>query len=690
MPHDSWLALDASTSPATRARELRQDWEHFVTEGRVNGVRGPVAASWRRSLDAGVDPAGGSLAPVAADRAEAIARWDVHPLSGVADLIRDRLETIAARSEHLIVVSDASGVLLQVDGDAGVRSRAADSMNFTEGALWSETGAGTNAIGTALAADHAVQIFATEHFVEVVQAWTCSAAPVHDPETGELLGVIDLTGLEKHVRPDSLLTAVRAARAVEGYLRERLEQRDNQLRARYEAGIAGRSGRRALVSPTGRVVADLAGGWLSGVPFELPAGGGELVLPSGVRVVAEPVGGGEALVMRELGATASKWRPGRSDGRVLDDEQTVLRRLATAVARDVSPEDIFKAVAAEVRPLLGAEDAAVSRYEPDHTARVMAWSGRWVAEVDVDAPIELDDSLAITAVFRTGRSARVEHHDYSSATGVLPAYLRRTRACSAVASPITVDGRLWGVLAASTNVKPLPADAEQRLANLAELVAVVIANAQHRADLSASRARLVVAADEARRRIQRDLHDGAQQRLVGTVLALKLARKELGDATGPVVELVDEALAQAEQANGELRELAHGILPGALTRGGLRAGIESLVSRTHLKMTVDVTSERFPAALEATAYFIVAEALTNAVRHAQATSARIAAAVDDGRLRLEVRDDGIGGARMNGSSGLLGLRDRAAAVNGTLWFESPPDHGTCVAAMLPIAAAQAA
>jgi signal transduction histidine kinase len=656
----------------------------------VDGVRGPVAASWRRSLDAGVDPAETRFAPVASERAEAIARWDAHPLSAATELIRDRLATIAAQSEHLVVVSDASGVLLQIEGDVGVRSRAADSMNFTEGALWSETGAGTNAIGTALAADHAVQIFATEHFVEVVQAWTCAAAPVHDPETGELLGVIDLTGLHKHVHPDSLLLATRAARAVEEQLRARLEERDNRLRARYEARIAGGSQLSALVTPSGRLVADDARGWLGGVAFELPAGGGELILPSGVRAVAEPVGDGEALVVRELAGAATSQRPPRGARGVLGDEQAALRRLATAAARDDSPADVFKAVAAEIGPLLGAEHASVSRYEPDYTARVVASSGYWVEELDIDAPIELDDSLAITAVFRTGRSARVDNRDYTGATGALPAFLRRTHIRSVVASPVCVDGRLWGVLAAATKQKPLPADAEQRMANLADLVAIVIANAEHRAELTASRARLLAAADEARRRIQRDLHDGAQQRLVGTVLALKMARQELGDSTGPVVELVDEALAQAQQATGELRELAHGILPRALTAGGLSAGIESLVSRIGLHVTVDVTRERFPSTLEATAYFIVAEALTNAVRHARATSALIAATVDDGRLRLEVRDDGIGGVRVNGSSGLLGLRDRAAAVNGTLWFESPPGGGTRVTAALPIVAAQAA
>jgi signal transduction histidine kinase len=200
----------------------------------------------------------------------------------------------------------------------------------------------------------------------------------------------------------------------------------------------------------------------------------------------------------------------------------------------------------------------------------------------------------------------------------------------------------------------------------------------------------VAAGDEARRRIQRDLHDGAQQRLVSTVMTLRLARQELGDANGPAVELVEEALAQAEGANGELRELAHGILPAALSHGGLRSGIDALVSRVRLPLSVEVTAERLPAPLEATAYFIVAEALTNAVRHAGASSAQIVAVVDHGVLRLEVRDDGVGGAGSNGGSGLLGLRDRAAALDGELRVESPPGEGTVVSATLPIPASQAA
>ena len=228
----------------------------------------------------------------------------MHPLRQAASLISECLASIADESEHLIVVSDAAGVLLQLEGNAHVRSRAADSMNFTEGALWSETGAGTNAIGTALAADHAVQIFATEHFMEVVQAWTCAAAPVHDPETGELLGVIDLTGLERDVHPHSLAVVMTTARAVEGHLRYLLQERDDRLRARHRERIAGGAERRALVSPTGRLVEDDSGGGCTGTRIEPPPGGGEIVLPSGVRAVAEPIGDEEAFVVRELGGPA--------------------------------------------------------------------------------------------------------------------------------------------------------------------------------------------------------------------------------------------------------------------------------------------------------------------------------------------------------------------------------------------------
>src|ERR671931_1643378 len=233
MPPNPWLAIDASTVPAVRARELRHAWELFLGDGELAAVRDPIAASWQRSHAAGVDPSGRRLAPVVADEDESSARWEMHPLGRVAPLIRDSLQAVARESGHVVVVSDADGMLLWIDGDARVRLDAADSMNFVEGALWSEGGAGTNAIGTALAADHAVQVHAAEHFSEVVHAWTCSAAPVHDPEDGRLLGVIDLTGLMPTVHPQSLAAVVAAARAVEADLRVRVQVRDARLRVRY-------------------------------------------------------------------------------------------------------------------------------------------------------------------------------------------------------------------------------------------------------------------------------------------------------------------------------------------------------------------------------------------------------------------------------------------------------------------------
>jgi signal transduction histidine kinase len=245
-------------------------------------------------------------------------------------------------------------------------------------------------------------------------------------------------------------------------------------------------------------------------------------------------------------------------------------------------------------------------------------------------------------------------------------------------------------LVVSTRRELLPADTETRMADFTQLVGIVIASAQSRAALAASRARVVEASDEARRRIQRDLHDGAQQRLVSALFTLKLARQALGDASGPALELLNEALDQAEGATGELRELAHGILPAALSRNGLRGGVDALVSRVRFPVSVDVTPERLPASLEATAYFIVAEALTNVVKHARARGAEIIASVDGRVLRLEVRDDGVGGARNDGGSGLIGLRDRTAALDGEIRVDSPPGKGTTIAVTLPVRAAQAA
>ena len=247
-----------------------------------------------------------------------------------------------------------------------------------------------------------------------------------------------------------------------------------------------------------------------------------------------------------------------------------------------------------------------------------------------------------------------------------------------------VEGRVWGVIIAATRQdEPLPAGAEPRIGEFTELVATAIANVQARADLAASRARIVAAADEERRRVVRDLHDGAQQRLVHTVITLKLARGAIQSDEAAVPALVTEALDHAQRATDDLRELSHGMLPTVLTRGGLRAGVEALASRTAVPVAVDVSVGRLPASVEAAAYFVVAEGLTNVAKHARADSAAVSAHIEEDTLRVAVRDDGVGGARPDGS-GLLGLRDRVAAVDGRLRVESPVGGGTLLAADIPV------
>jgi signal transduction histidine kinase len=237
--------------------------------------------------------------------------------------------------------------------------------------------------------------------------------------------------------------------------------------------------------------------------------------------------------------------------------------------------------------------------------------------------------------------------------------------------------------AGSRQDQPLPADTEVRLASFTDLVATAIANSEARTEVAASRARVVTAADEERRRVVRDLHDGAQQRLVHTVVTLKLAQRAVRNEEGDAPSLLTEALDNAEQATAELRELAHGILPTALTRGGLRAGVDALATRMAVPIAIDVTVGRLDAAVEATAYFVVSEALTNIAKHAHARHIEVSARTEDGTVRVKVRDDGIGGARPDGS-GLLGLADRLAALDGRLRVESPADGGTLVAADIPL------
>jgi PAS domain S-box-containing protein len=362
-------------------------------------------------------------------------------------------------------------------------------------------------------------------------------------------------------------------------------------------------------------------------------------------------------------------------------EQAALRRVATLVVRGVPAAEVFSAVAEELERLFDAQATIIARLEPDGTMTIVASRGGASDEMPVGSRLKLESGMVLARAIRTARSARVD--DYSHASGFLGEMTQRTGVRCSVAVPIMVEASLWGSMGAGTERQQFPADTEQRMAEFTELVGTAISNIQAREDLAASRARIVAAADEERRRVVRDLHDGAQQRLVHTIITLKLAHQALQPNQGPASELVNEALDQAERTNLELRELAHGILPAVLTHGGLRAAVAALASRTPVPVEVTVSVDRLPGPVEATAYFVVAEALTNLAKHARATGATVRAHVEDGTLQLQVRDDGVGGARPDGS-GLVGLADRLAVLDGRLRVESPTDGGTLVTADIPL------
>jgi PAS domain S-box-containing protein len=365
----------------------------------------------------------------------------------------------------------------------------------------------------------------------------------------------------------------------------------------------------------------------------------------------------------------------------LAGEQAALRRVATLVARQSSPEEVHRVVAEEVRMQLGTDGVGIMRFDPGGLATLVAQSQTPWEPIPEGTRFSLEGDNHVTSVFRTGQTARLD--DWSDAWGD-PATMARTLGIrSSVATPIVVEGRLWGtIVAVSRQPDPLPADTESRMGQFTELVATAISNAQARAELGASRARRAAAADDERRRVVRDLHDGAQQRLVHTVVTMQLATGALDRGEDPR-PLLEEALAQAREANVELRELAHGILPSVLARGGLPAAVQTLASRTPVPIDADLSVGRLPAALEATAYFVVAEALTNVAKHAHAERAQVSARIEAGGLRVEIRDDGVGGARPDGT-GFVGLGDRIAALDGRLRIESPRGGGTLVAAYIPL------
>jgi signal transduction histidine kinase len=388
--------------------------------------------------------------------------------------------------------------------------------------------------------------------------------------------------------------------------------------------------------------------------------------------------------------TAERTRAARALARTeaaqhaLADEQAALRRVATLIAGDAAPSRVFEQVTEEVGRLLGLPGANVIHYDGVRTAIVVgAWSDEGPPRFPVGAQLDVDGDTVIARVMRTGRAARV---DYEVASGTLAERVRNAGYKSAVAAPVTVGGRIWGVLAAaSTSDDPLPDGIEQRLNDFAELVAQALANADAYAKLAASRARLVEVGDAERQRLERNLHDGAQQRLVSVALGLGMVASRLESDPAGARDLLIAAQADLTRGLDELRELARGIHPAVLTERGLGPALDALAARAPVPVELTaVPDERLAPPVEAAMYYVVAESITNVAKYAHASGATVSIECSNGAATVIVADDGVGGADPAGGSGLRGLAARVEALNGRLDVASPPGGGTRITAEIPV------
>jgi len=387
----------------------------------------------------------------------------------------------------------------------------------------------------------------------------------------------------------------------------------------------------------------------------------------------------------ELAATAIANAQARVELRGFAEEQAALRRVATLVARATPPAQVLNAVTGEAGRLLHADYATMNRYGPGDTVKVVAaWSGNGVVR-PAGSGWRTRGRNVNTMVFQTGQAARID--DYSSASGPPAEAARELGFRAGVGVPVRVEGRLWGVMFVASRTGPLRAGTEARLAGFTELAATAIANAEAQAALTASRARIVAAADATRRRIERNLHDGAQQRLVSLALNLRAAQATAKAGTGGLAERLDNVATGMDDVLDELREIAGGLHPAILADSGLPAAVRALARRSAVPVDLDIQLEgRLPEPVEIAAYYAVSEALTNVAKHAQATSADIEVAESHGVLHVRVRDNGRGGADVSHGSGLVGLKDRAEALGGHLRLRSPAGTGTTVDITLPLKA----
>jgi signal transduction histidine kinase len=421
-----------------------------------------------------------------------------------------------------------------------------------------------------------------------------------------------------------------------------------------------------------------------GAPIVVSGGVWGAVVASNSHAEPLPDGMEERLAdFTELLATAIANAESREAVRVLAEEQAALRRVATLVAQGASPQDLFGAVAEEIGRLLSVGTATMGRFESHDSVTILAaWSATEVA-FPVGARWRIEGTNIASRVLQTGQPARLD--DFLAATDPIGVAAREAGYKSAVGSPIVVKGHLWGLVTATSSEGPLPPGTEARLASFTELVATAIANAEGRSELAASRHRIVTTSDETRRRIERNLHDGTQQRLVALALAVRAAEAHApADLTELRFELSQIAVGLIDAA-AELQEISRGIHPATLSAGGLTPALRTLARRSPIPVELEITIEgRLPDSIEVATYYVTSEALANAAKHSRASHLEVSLTARDKMVLVTIRDDGIGGADPVRGSGLVGLVDRVEAVGGTIEIRSPRGDGTRITTILPL------
>src|SRR3954449_9067912 len=459
-----WLAVEAGTDLLARARQIQRSWESLLVGGALDsqlpsrataGMRPVIVESWRRVLATGLEPID-VLPSIEADPSETRERWLGDPLGLLRHVLVEPLQLLAEESNSVVQVTDPSGLTLYLGGPDSLKERAAE-MNLVEGARCSETVNGTNGVGTALATDHPVQVFAFENFSHHHREWACSGAPIHDPVSGRLVGIIDLSSPWRMAHPRSLELVTTAARTTERCLLDSRRDQDARLRRRY-SDLMTRS-TDLLVTRDGYVLeGDVPRHRTS---LDVPPDGGEIVLDNGSMAVAEPLGRGEAYLVRRPGSRGAKTARAKSleraerRARELAIEQAALRQVMMLVAGDSSPERLFAVATEQVARLLDVPHVRLVRYEPDGSVVLGGFSECDHGPFPIGSRLPLDSAGAIAAVRQTGRAARVD--DYADVSGEIAAVARRAGMRSAVASPFGVERRVGGAMGVLTpRHEPLP------------------------------------------------------------------------------------------------------------------------------------------------------------------------------------------------------------------------------------------